>query len=174
MSLSKKKTYWAAPGPDGMLAPRNGTSLTVRIWRSFSAWLPAGSRVSAPVVKGTSTEPLSLTLVRPISLNQEGHQPFRTAGGCRTSSSSAFRSGVWTIVEVVEARTKNGHVYLELSERNAEGNVLATARASIWANTASRILPEFERATGASIAPGIAPRTSQTGLQSPIRFWHRD
>jgi exodeoxyribonuclease VII large subunit len=58
-------------------------------------------------------------------------------------------------VEVLEARTKNKHVYLELSERNAEGIVLATARASIWANTASKILPEFERATGASIAPGI-------------------
>lgn len=59
------------------------------------------------------------------------------------------------MVEVVEARTKNGHVYLELSERTPDGSVLATARATLWATTANKILPEFERATGATIAPGI-------------------
>lgn len=59
------------------------------------------------------------------------------------------------MVEVVEARTKNGHVYLELSERTPDGSVLATARAILWATTANKILPEFERATGATIAPGI-------------------
>jgi exodeoxyribonuclease VII large subunit len=59
------------------------------------------------------------------------------------------------MVEVVEARPRNGHVYLELSERDASGSVLAKANAMIWATSANKILPEFEKATGASIAPGI-------------------
>ena len=50
---------------------------------------------------------------------------------------------------------RNGHVYLEVSERDANGVVVAKASAAIWASTASRILPEFERATGAQISPGI-------------------
>jgi exodeoxyribonuclease VII large subunit len=75
--------------------------------------------------------------------------------GVAQAVADAFGAGVWTIVEVVEARTRNGHVYLEVSERDAGGVVLAKANAAIWANTASKILPAFEQATGASLAPGI-------------------
>lgn len=67
----------------------------------------------------------------------------------------AFAQPVWTMVEVLNARMNNGHVYLELSERDAGGRVLAKANGAIWASTAARILPRFEAATGAQIAPGI-------------------
>ncbi len=67
----------------------------------------------------------------------------------------SFSSGLWTLVEVVDARLRNGHVYLELSERDAAGQVQAKANAMVWAATAARILPEFERATGATLGPGI-------------------
>lgn len=67
----------------------------------------------------------------------------------------AFAQPVWTMVEVLNARMSNGHVYLELSERDAGGRVLAKANGAIWASTAARILPRFEAATGAQIAPGI-------------------
>jgi exodeoxyribonuclease VII large subunit len=67
----------------------------------------------------------------------------------------AFAQPVWTTVEVLNARMNNGHVYLELSERDAGGRVLAKANGAIWASTAARILPRFEAATGAQIAPGI-------------------
>src|SRR5690606_16544502 len=66
-----------------------------------------------------------------------------------------FSQPVWTMVEVLNARMSNGHVYLELSEREPGGRVLAKANGAIWANTAARILPRFEAATGAQIAPGI-------------------
>ena len=123
----------------------------------FAAWLPAGSKTSAPLVTPSSTALASAELsdTTDLTTTKKGISLSQLLAGVAQAVAQAFRSGVWTIVEVVEARTKNGHVYLELSERNAEGNVLATARASIWANTASKILPEFERATGASIAPGI-------------------
>ena len=44
----------------------------------------------------------------------------------------------------------DGQVYLELSERDADGRVLAKAVA-ILAHTAERIIPEFARATGATL-----------------------
>lgn len=129
-----------------------GTDLTL-----FSAWLPASSKVVAPVEKPGSIDWATAGLIETteLTVGKKGISLSQLLAGVAQAVAQAFRSGVWTIVEVVEARTKNGHIYLELSERNAEGNVLATARASIWANTASKILPEFERATGASIAPGI-------------------
>jgi len=69
---------------------------------------------------------------------------------------NAFAQPVWVMVEVVNARThSNGHVYLELSERDPEGRVLAKASAMIWASNAMRVLPRFEQRTGAQIAPGI-------------------
>ena len=45
--------------------------------------------------------------------------------------------------------------YLDLSERNKDGTLVAKARGTIWADTAKRILPGFERATGATLAPGV-------------------
>ena len=130
----------------------DGTDLAI-----FSAWLPAGSKPSAPVVMPSANDLVSAESgdQTELATTKKGISLSQLLAGVAQAVAQAFRSGVWTIVEVVEARTKNGHVYLELSERNAEGNVLATARASIWANTASKILPEFERATGVSIAPGI-------------------
>ena len=123
----------------------------------FSAWLPVGSKVSAPVVKPTVHDLVSADFgdTTELTTTKKGISLSQLLAGVTKVVAEAFSSGVWTIVEVVEARTKNKHVYLELSERNSEGTVLATARASIWASTASKILPEFERATGASIAPGI-------------------
>jgi exodeoxyribonuclease VII large subunit len=69
--------------------------------------------------------------------------------------SGAFRSGVWTRVEVVKADARRGHVYLELAERSADGDAVAQARAMIWADTARQIVPGFERATGVVLGAGI-------------------
>lgn len=56
---------------------------------------------------------------------------------------------------MVNVNQRNRHVYLEVSERNESGAVIAQARAAIWARTAERIVPDFERASGAQLAPGI-------------------
>ena len=80
----------------------------------------------------------------------------RLLQGVATAVADAYSAGVWTIAEVLRASTKDGHVYLELSERDADGRVLAKAQAAIWARTAERIVPEFQRATGATL--GACPR----------------
>jgi exodeoxyribonuclease VII large subunit len=79
----------------------------------------------------------------------------RLLGGVATAIAQAFKGGVWTMVEVMQVTLRNGHVYFELSERDKAGQVLAKAHAMIWANVAGKILPEFERATGATIGAGI-------------------
>jgi exodeoxyribonuclease VII large subunit len=53
----------------------------------------------------------------------------------------------------VDARNQN--VYLELAERTSDGDVTATGRGFIGARVANRVLPEFQRATGATLGPGI-------------------
>lgn len=121
----------------------------------FNAWLPAALRGAVqPSVTSSALTPTGESGTD-VALAKKGMTLSQLLAGVAQAVAQAFKSGVWTMVEVVEARTKNGHVYLELSERTPDGNVLATARATLWATTAHKILPEFERATGATIAPGI-------------------
>lgn len=110
----------------------------------FAQWLPDGdttlpapifSRQLTPVGKGVSLSSL--------------------LAGVSQAVAQAFKAGVWVLVEVVELRTNGGHVYLGVSERDAGGAVLAKSSAVIWQSTANTILPEFERTTGAQLAPGI-------------------
>lgn len=75
--------------------------------------------------------------------------------GVSQAVAQAYRAGVWVLVEVVELRTNGGHVFIGVSERDFGGSVLAKTSAVIWQSTANTILPEFERSTGAQLAPGI-------------------
>lgn len=118
----------------------------------FSAWLPAlrdgGSVRSAAPRASESREVEAPTKGIPLS---------RLLGGVATLVSQAFLEGVWTTAEVLKvSSTKGGHVYLELSERNpATGEVLAQARAVIWARFAQALLTDFRRVTGADLDAGI-------------------
>ncbi|MDO9443145.1 MAG: exodeoxyribonuclease VII large subunit [Beijerinckiaceae bacterium] len=116
----------------------------------FAAWLPS---VPAPP---QSTGELALPAAGGAIAHAtpKGIPLSRLLGGVAEAVAHAFAKGVWTLVEVVEARAR-GHIYLELSERDSSGQPIAKARAVIWRSTASRILPEFERATGAVIGAGI-------------------
>lgn len=121
----------------------------------FAEWLPASG--SAPPSQSTAliSPELDQGGSRSLSAPLRGIPLSQLLGGVAAAVSQAFRAGVWTLVEVVDTRVRNGHVYLEISERDANGVVVAKASAAIWASTASRILPEFEKATGAQIGPGI-------------------
>jgi exodeoxyribonuclease VII large subunit len=117
----------------------------------FALWLPAGAvPASNSDVVSILDEPAALAL--PV---KKGVSLSSLLAGVSRAVAQAYQAGVWTLVEVVELRANGGHVYLEVSERDAHGAVLAKARAIIWQSTASAILPAFERATGAQLAPGI-------------------
>ncbi len=121
----------------------------------FASWLSdAGAatvQTTALALVGDAADDAHAALVlqpRGISLSQ-------LLAGVVQAVGQAFRSPVWTMVEVVELRASGGHVFIGVSERDAQGSMLAKASAVIWQSTADTILPEFERATGAQLAPGI-------------------
>lgn len=126
---------------------------------AFTLWLPAGTessslRMSSVVaVSGTSLSAASSST--DLASSRQGIPLSRLLNSVAVAVAQAFDGGVWTLVEVNEASVRNGHVYLELSERDSTGQPVARAKAMIWANTAARILPEFEQATGAVIGAGI-------------------
>jgi len=124
----------------------------------FALWLPAGpsaasSTQGALAMLDGSAAPLAPAMV--AVAGKKGISLSSLLGGVSRAVAQAYQAGVWTLVEVVELRAHGGHVYLEVSERDAHGTVLAKARATIWKSTASAILPAFEQATGAQLAPGI-------------------
>src|SRR5690606_6413833 len=107
---------------------------------AFAAWLPQELAVQvdappapqhnilAPDTNGTAGRSAGdgVAEIQGVSLSQ---WMSRVQG----LSASAFQQGVWTLVEVSRVNSSNGNVYLELSERNAKGDVLAQARGTIWA-----------------------------------------
>ena len=128
----------------------------------FAAWLPAtpyalaASATSGLALGTTSALALDSTLdTKALANVKSGISLSALLGGVAQAVARSFSAGVWTLVEVVDTRLRNGHVYVEISERSLAGAVLAKSNAVIWANNAARILPEFERATGATLGPGI-------------------
>ena len=119
----------------------------------FATWLPAGSSevITASSIELTSFAGTGASLAVP----KKGVSLSSLLAGVSQAVAQAYKAGVWTLVEVVELRANGGHVFLGVSERDAGGAVLAKASAVIWQSTANIILPEFERATGAQLAPGI-------------------
>ena len=134
----------------------------------FGEWLPTSTQTSPSHVVATARPASELQQVqRGISLS-------RLLQGVAKVVEDAYATGVWTTAEVLRASAKDGHVYLELSDRDSEGRVLAKANAAIWARTAERIIPEFERVTGATLGAGNkTPSSCSTGLQAPVRFYPR-
>jgi exodeoxyribonuclease VII large subunit len=115
----------------------------------FTTWLSNSPQASTTrEVAATSPSTALQTAPRGVPLS-------RLLQGVAKAVADAYSSGVWTTAEVLRASARDGHVYLELSERDADGRVLAKANAAIWARTAERIIPEFERATGATLGAGI-------------------
>lgn len=118
----------------------------------FRQWLPAGvsAETAVAVVPSgiDSSAEIALAKAKGIPLS-------KLLSGVAQAVADTFKAGVWTIVEVVDTRIRNGHVYLEVSERDTKGAITAKANAVIWATTANRILPVFQSATGAQLAPGI-------------------
>jgi exodeoxyribonuclease VII large subunit len=124
---------------------------------AFSDWLPAGT--SSVVVASTKTGALELTAPSSVgtelAMAKTSVPLSRLLAGVASAVAAAYKLGVWTTVEVAEVKLTGRHVYLDLSEREPGGNLIAKARGIIWEDVANRILPEFERATGATLAPGI-------------------
>lgn len=62
----------------------------------------------------------------------------------------------WVEAELSEARENNGHLYMELVEKDELGNTpLAKASAKCWRSVWTRLRPEFERQTNMRLRAGL-------------------
>jgi exodeoxyribonuclease VII large subunit len=124
----------------------------------FAAWLSAEARLgplTAPGPASTLLTTMEDSAGTALTVTPKGISLSRLLAGVAQAVAQAYPAGVWTLVEVLKADVRRGLVYLELAERNAQGDSVAQARAVIWAETANQIVPAFERATGAVLGAGI-------------------
>lgn len=63
--------------------------------------------------------------------------------------------GVWVTAEFSDLRVNGGHCYVELIEKNANGQTVAKMRATIWAGKFQELRRKFHGATGRDIATGL-------------------
>ncbi|CBL47001.1 XseA, Exonuclease VII, large subunit [gamma proteobacterium HdN1] len=137
--------------PDGVSAPASTSRPADPELQFFGTRSdPEGSALVAsaqPTGLATREQALSAAKAKGVSLSQ-------LLGGVSTVIARQFGEGVWTLVEVVQVQAR-GHVYLELSERDAQGQPIAKAKGMIWSATAKKILPVFERETGMVLGAGI-------------------
>jgi len=105
----------------------------------FNSWLPSDSSALPSTSELTATaSDLS------VAIPTKGIPLSRLLAGVGAAVADVYKTGVWVTAEVLRASGRDGHVYLELSERDAEGRVVAKTQAAIWASTATRIVPQFE------------------------------
>lgn len=117
----------------------------------FGAWLPAGSKTPVIVSAGSSDLiPEQDASSQELALPKKGVTLSQLLARVAQAVALAFKFGVWTIGEGSRRGPKTG---MSIWNCRSARRTLASWRASIWANTAKKILPEFEKATGASIAP---------------------
>ncbi len=61
---------------------------------------------------------------------------------------------IWVSCELTSVTNKS-HYYLELTETK-DNKILAKLNAKIWADTAEKLIPRFEKVTGMKFAPGLS------------------
>lgn len=66
-----------------------------------------------------------------------------------------FSDRYFIVAEINELNESRGHAYIELIEKDEEENLIAKARATIWARTFRMLKPYFESATGHKFESGI-------------------
>lgn len=124
----------------------------------FAKWLPDDhpalvglpSPLAPPLPAAQATQSSSVTTV-----SEKGMNLSVLLAGVTQAVAQAYAAGVWTKVEVMKVDSRRGHVYLELAERTSEGVAIAQTRAMIWATTANKTIPHFERVTGNVLTAGI-------------------
>ena len=102
----------------------------------FDAWLPAPAPPVAPAMTAASRVAGAEPSGRGQAPTTKGIPLSQLLAGVAQIITQVYKAGVWTIVEVVEARTHNGHVFLQLTERTPHTPLAVGARAGRRSSTA--------------------------------------
>lgn len=124
---------------------------------SFQKWLP-----QSPSLLNDNIETPSLSLgldsvgfIEPDNNEQQkGVKLSVVLSKVQATLRQGFPGGVWIVAEIANINTRRGHVYLELTETNDNGQVIANCRAMIWQSQASRLLQRFATETGSELSIG--------------------
>lgn len=66
-----------------------------------------------------------------------------------------FSHDVWVVAEIRAMNTKGGHYYFELADKDEDGAISASCRATLWRYQAGTLLKKFEQKTGTPLASGL-------------------
>ena len=140
----------------------------------FSKWLPLDEL--SPSVSGISTP--KTASAGSLSFDLDASGDYAPTGGTRAGGAiasekevkgiqlsallrrvqQAIRQGLpgatWVVAEIANINNSRGHIYLELTESNAQGQTVASSRAMIWQRQAQALLSRFEADTGSALAIG--------------------
>ena len=115
----------------------------------FATWLPASAQDDSSLALGAESSSTEL------STASKGIPLSRLLAGVASAVAQAYKAGVWTTAELLRANIAGGHLFLELTERDGDGRVVAKTEAVVWTSNAARITKEFQQATGAKLDAGI-------------------
>lgn len=110
---------------------------------SFARWLPAEASQQI-LLEDTHNE----------TETQKGIRLSELMGRIQTALRTSFPGGIWVQAEIANLNERRGHIYLELSEMNEQGQAIATSRAMIWQSQVDRILSRFQQETGSELEAG--------------------
>ncbi|WP_319379658.1 exodeoxyribonuclease VII large subunit [Thiomicrorhabdus sp.] len=108
----------------------------------FSQWLP----------KNQSQHTLEIT---PDQQTPEASSLSMVMRKVQLALRQQFSQTLWLTAEIANLNNNRGHLYLELSESDQHGKVLASCRATIWKSQAESIAKRFHEATGNSLEKGL-------------------
>lgn len=81
---------------------------------------------------------------------------------------SPLTTNVWVTAELSDVAVRRGHCYMELLQKDDQGNQVAKARAVIWANNFSYLNSQFLSATGHNISTGLKLLVKASATLHPI------
>ncbi len=74
---------------------------------------------------------------------------------------------VWVVAELSDLRVVGGHCYVELVEKDANGQDMAKIRATCWASTFYPVRGKFLQATGRELASGLKVMLRGSAVHHP-------
>ncbi len=81
---------------------------------------------------------------------------------------SPVLQGAWVVAELSDVRVNGGHCYMELIEKNQQGQTVAKMRATIWANRFQYIRQKFYGATGRDVCNGLKVMLFGAAIHHPL------
>lgn len=91
----------------------------------------------------------------PVSTEENGESLHDFLARIRAVVEGNLPQAAWVRAEISELRSRNGSYYLELAERNAQGDIRARAKAILWKSHATSVISKFQAATGEGLKTDI-------------------